>query len=415
MGVFVECKSVVTGLFFMTFMLIVLAGCAGEGHSGDDGAPDSSGGADGGIGFDVDTAAFDKYAVKMMEESHIPGMAAAVVKGTKLCWAKGYGLADMENSVPATPDTLWMIASVSKTSIVTALMQENEKGLIGLDDDVNNHLPFAVINPGSPGTPITVRMLLTHTSSIKDNWTVLRAGYVPGDSTVPLGDFMKDYLTTGGKNYDAAKNYYANTPGTVHKYSNVGAALAAYIVEHVAGTSFDAYTDGHVYNPLKMEETGWHLSGLNLSHIAVPYLYSKDSGSYTALAQYGYPDYPDGALRTSAVQLARFLMSYINKGELDGVKILDASTVAEILRVQDPVNDPGQALIWNYDYTNGEERFGHSGNDEGATATMYARTSDGVGVILLSNADMGQDAAAALNFYEIRDRLFKDSTKLCAP
>ncbi|MFA6032749.1 MAG: serine hydrolase domain-containing protein [Myxococcota bacterium] len=205
---------------FPVLFFSMVAGCSSV-EGGSDSGPDGGGGAD------VDTRQLDSFIAKQMASGNIPGIAVAVVKGSGSCFAKGYGWANIEKKVPATKDTLWMLASVSKTFIVTSVMQLAEAGKIGLDDNVNMHLPFAVDNPGFPAVPVTIRMLLTHKSSIRDNWDVLNALLVDGDSPIALGDFLRGYLVPGGAYYDAAKNFYPTAPGAVHKYSNIGAALAA--------------------------------------------------------------------------------------------------------------------------------------------------------------------------------------------
>lgn len=404
-------------------LLCALCGCGGglaaDGGEAEDrggGAPSDAGvagdadAADGG-GADIDTHYLDHWVEDAMAEVHIPGLSVAIVQGAKLCWTKGYGFAEIENAVAVTPDTLFMLASIAKTFIVTALMQVVEAGGLALDDDVNAHLPFAVENPNHTGVPITVRMLLTHTSGIRDNWTVIRSHYVDGDSTMALQEFLEGYLVPGGADYDAAKNFTADAPGAAKKYSNIGATLAAYMVERVTGTPFDAYCEARIFTPLKMTETSWHLAGLDPSHVAFPYMYDGNPPQSRRLEHYGYPDYPDGALRTSAPQLARLLMAYINKGELDGARVLKEETVASILQIQDEALDPIQGLIWNYDYTDDEEKVGHSGSDDGVSTTMYYRVSDGIGVIMLSNSD--PNTAAALKFLDIRSRLFEDAVDLC--
>jgi len=84
-----------------------------------------------------------------------------------------YGHANIGQDIEPTDSTLFFLASVSKTVVAVALMQLWEDGRFGLDDNINLYLPWSVRHPFFPTTPITFRMLMTHTSSIKDNWNVL--------------------------------------------------------------------------------------------------------------------------------------------------------------------------------------------------------------------------------------------------
>ena len=100
----------------------------------------------------------------------------------RIVWSRGYGWANIASAAPVTPDTDFMLASISKTVMATAAMQAVEDGLLALDADVNAVLPFAVRNPGHPAVPITLRRLLTHTASLRDNWGIWDHFYSRGDS-----------------------------------------------------------------------------------------------------------------------------------------------------------------------------------------------------------------------------------------
>ena len=107
-------------------------------------------------------------------------MAITLVKDDEITYFKSFGYADIENKEEINEDTIFQIASISKTITGTAAMQLYEKGKLDLDQDINTYLPFKIINPYHPGVPITARMLLTHTSSILDNWDVIDPLYTIG-------------------------------------------------------------------------------------------------------------------------------------------------------------------------------------------------------------------------------------------
>ena len=99
----------------------------------------------------------------------VPGLAAVIVKDGRIVCASAAGMADIGQKRPVTPDTLFLIGSVSKTITATALMQLYDEGKFKLDDDIDNYLPFHVDIPFEPDAPVTFRQLLTHTASIDDN------------------------------------------------------------------------------------------------------------------------------------------------------------------------------------------------------------------------------------------------------
>ena len=121
---------------------------------------------------DASPVGLDAFIRAKMKVAHVPGLAACVVSGGEVVWAKGFGWADIGARRRVTADTGFMLASISKTLIATAVMQQVEAGNLSLDADVDTYLPFSVRNPRHPGDPITLQQLLTHTSSIRDRAAV---------------------------------------------------------------------------------------------------------------------------------------------------------------------------------------------------------------------------------------------------
>lgn len=323
------------------------------------------------------------FIAERMDTARLPGLAAALVYDGEVTAAGAWGMANVEEDRPVGVDTIFNLASVSKTITAAAVMQAVEDGQFKLDDDVDDVLPFDVAHPDS-GKAITARMLLTHTSGIADNWDVMDVVYTDGDSPIALGDFLEGYLTPGGDWYYAGQNF-GDAPGESYDYSNIGASLAGYLVEAASGEGFDTWTEDRIFSPLGMDACSWHLSDLDEDDIAMPYGWY--SGDWEPYGFYGYPDYPDGLLRTSAPQLARFLAAFTAGGVYDGERILDADTVDDMLSAQIPDIDDTQGLIWYSWDLDGDTVWGHNGGDDGVATEILFRPSDGAGVVLLANGD----------------------------
>jgi CubicO group peptidase (beta-lactamase class C family) len=351
----------------------------------------------------------DRFVRDLMSAGNLPGLGVAVVQGGDVAWSRSWGLARIAVRKPVTNKTLFMTASVSKTVVATAVLQAVEDGLFTLDCDVNDVLPFAVRNPERPGRVITVRQLLTHTSSIRDNWKVLAAAYVTGDAKMELGRFLRRYLTVGGADF-TPRNYYGFGPGRSYRYSSVGAALAAYLVEAASGIGFDEWCERRIFAPLGMTRAGWHLAGLPRGDIARPYGWSPSTG-YVSAGLYGYPDYPDGALRTTAPQLARHLAMVMNDGIWRGCRVLSAASVRKLLRDQIPELEPGQGLIWFRMTRQGRDLFGHDGGDDGVAAACFFDPEADTGVVALANGDWRR-VKGDWALYRIMDRLFEEAPAL---
>jgi len=345
-----------------------------------------------------------------LEILDVPGLSAAVIKDDRVVCTAAAGMADIERNRPVTPDTLFLIASVSKTVTATALMQLHEQGKFRLDDDINRYLPFKVRIPAAPTAPITFRQLLTHTASIRDNETYIDC---PGscdygatfgslmtrgaDSPIPLADFTKGYFTPDGDYYDEDENFRSHGPGAVSRYSNMGIVLAGYLTEVISGIPFDQYCNDHIFKPLGMAKTSWRLAGIDQSTLAMPY--DKSSAGFVPYGHYGEPNYPDGMLRTSVTELAQFLAAYMQGGRHNGHQLLRSATVREMLKSQTPL-EPTQGLVWSTRslarWSGPAKVWGHDGSDFGAGAKMWFDPTRKAGVILMTNGVWKNDQARAL-------------------
>lgn len=137
--------------------------------------------------------------VDQMRSAKIPGLALGIARHGRVLSAEGHGFADLELRRPVTADSMFHVASVTKTVTATAIMMLVDAGRLGLDDAIDDHLDFVVRNPVHPATPITVRHLLMHVSSISDDTYYEIDFRTPNaDSTLLLRTFLKDYLATTG-------------------------------------------------------------------------------------------------------------------------------------------------------------------------------------------------------------------------
>ncbi len=329
----------------------------------------------------------DNYILSQMETKHISGLSAVLVKDDDIIWRGNYGLANRELGLAVNDSSIYMLASISKTITATALMQLYEDGLLEMEDDINIHLPFNVFNPNFPDSIITIKQLLTHTSSIRDNWDQLP--YFDGDAPITLGDFLYDYLSVDGANYDPSLNFYNYAPETNYNYCNVGIALVGYIVEVLTGTPFNIYCNQNIFEPLCMDNTGWFLSELDTNLIAHPYTYS--GGEYIDAGLYGYPDYPDGQLRTTVISLSKFMYMQMQYGNFNGIQILDSATVAYMHSdiLPEVVTEQG-AVFYSYNEDDGIW-WGHSGGDSGVSTDMFFNHTTNTGLIILTNGDANHD------------------------
>jgi CubicO group peptidase (beta-lactamase class C family) len=307
------------------------------------------------------------------------------------------------------------IGSISKTFTGVALMRAVQEGKLSLDEDVNRYLPFKVANPHFPEERITLRQLATHTSGITDRSPVYEGTYhYGGDSPEPLGEFLRNYFTPGGKYY-SKDNFLNARPGAQYEYSNIAAGLAGYIVEIAVGEKLNVYTRRHIFAPLKMNNTGWFLSEISLANHSK--LFIAQGGLAMPIELYGGTTYPDGGVRTSVADISRFFIALLNEGEFEGARILEKRSVEEMLKLQFTdankpdniiVKEKNSGIFWatKRDVT----RIGHAGTDPGLKTEMLSDLSKEVGVILFTNTSLCDHEVR--RFFDISDDLWKYAATL---
>ncbi|MDC1203060.1 beta-lactamase family protein [Crocinitomicaceae bacterium] len=329
----------------------------------------------------------DEYIMDEMQAEHFPGVASVIVKNGEIVWLQCYGFADIENGITVTDSTQFLLASMSKLFTGTATMQLKEDGMLQLNNDINEYLPWPLNHPVQSTTPMTIHQLMTHTSSIKDNWSAMSNYYGYPDPTISLEACMQDYFTVTGQNYNANQNFLSAPPGTVFNYSNMATALNGYITEIVSSMPFDNYCEEHIFEPLCMEKTAWHMADLDSNEVARPYSYSN--GNFIANPHYGFADYPDGQLRSSITDLANYMIAFLNGGSLGSNAILSPSSVSEMWTQQIPSIESKQGLNWYKEllYHSGGETllWGHNGGELGVSTDMYVDPESNIGLCVLSN------------------------------
>jgi CubicO group peptidase (beta-lactamase class C family) len=340
----------------------------------------------------MDSTELDSIIINTMETYHIPGLAALInTKENGIIWSRNYGYANIALNQLVEDSTLFMIASISKTIVATAIMQFWEADSFDLDDNINDYLDnFQVSNPYHPNDTITFRMLMMHTSGIKDNYPVFNALVVCGDSPITLDSLLVNYFTPGGIYYSAA-NFNTWAPGSWWDYSSAAVCILAYVVEKFAGTSFEQYCRDNIFDPLDMGSTttSYFLAGLDTTIIATPYLWSGNQ--YIPYCHYSHPLYPAVSLRTNKFYLEHFLSAYMNWGQYNGETILDSSTIDLILTDHlghpDPVYGDTQGLVWfQTSSANNRWPWGHDGAWNGVRSKMFFLQDENWGVMYFINS-----------------------------
>lgn len=331
---------------------------------------------------------FGDYISGQLALTNTSGMSLAMVRGGRTAFSAGYGCADIEKARHVTADSIFQIASVSKTITATALMLLWEAGAFKLDDPIAPHLDFSVVHPRFSDVPITFRHLFTHTSGISDavyNDLDFATGDLPS-----LRDFLTGCLVPGGRWYDAAKCYSDAKPGTAWSYSNVAVALLGHLGERLSGKFLDGFTRERIFGPLGMHDTSWRYEGVADARLAQPYDF--EDAHFKRLPRTRYPDWPAGFLCTTANGFAKFLASYCKGGHA----LLKPETIA-MMFTPDPVpihkDRPGlgQGLIWELTELEGSRVAMHPGGDPGASTIVAIDTQNHTAALAFANITPDKD------------------------
>lgn len=349
------------------------------------------------MGCTSSSQGLDEFFEQKMEDAHIAGLQVAYISNGELKWTGSYGLANYNTKETVTDSTLFMIASLSKPVTALALMRLYDKGLLALDEDINTYLPFHIRNPNFPEKKITLRMLLTHTSSLIDSeivyslYTLDQGG---GDSPIALGAFIQEYFLANGTYY-SENNFLNIAPGEELVYSNTGYALAGYLIEAITGETFATYMEYEIFMPLKMDNAFWFLENIKNNSIARPHEYQgmDENSEYDVLNHYGYPSYPDGQLRTTVTDYARIVNIFINEGKSGDSQFLKKETIDTFLSIQIPEAAEYQAIAWNYNefdhwlyYLLMPRLPSHTGVDPGVATVVSFDPVKKTGAIIFANA-----------------------------
>jgi CubicO group peptidase (beta-lactamase class C family) len=324
---------------------------------------------------------FEEYLTDEMDNQEIPAMSVLIFREGEVLYEEYFGKSNLEDDIPLENDDLFLMASVSKVVTATALLQLEEEGLFELDDKINDYLSFNVISPSHPTTDITFRMLLTHTSGIEDSDALYDQYYYGEDSPTSLSFYIKNYLAVEGDYYDSSDNFYGFKPGTKHEYTNAGNALIGVLVEEISGIEFNLYCKENIFNPLNMSNTFWRLDEISQT-IVTPYDF--EDGEQVEYEHYSFTDYPNGALRTTAQDMFKFLSAFTQGGRSNDYQLLSQSTIDAMLTPQIPTidNEVGLHLfLMDDDYS----LWGHDGGDFGVATVMAFNPTTKTGAIIFTN------------------------------
>ena len=316
-----------------------------------------------------------EFIRKAMEENDLPSVAVAVAKDGRIIWEKGFGWADLDRRIPATEQTMYSLASISKPMTATALMRLVEQGRVELDRPANHYLGEGKIHSRAwDPADATVRRVLSHTAGLPLHWEFFYEGEDHPRRTTDEGVARFGVL--------------AFPPGELFQYSNLGYGIIERIIERVSGRDYGEFMEAEVFEPLNMNRsivtTG---AGLGDS-VAVRYD-SKDR----PIPHYDFDHRGGSAVYSSASDLVRFGMYHLGHRARGQKRILSDSTLKAMQRLATPGTGPreqGYGLGWLIlKDDNGYRRISHTGGMPGVSTLLNLYPEEDLAVVVLTNRSAG--------------------------
>jgi len=371
---------------------------------------------------------------KIADKSLMPGFAVAIIQKDKVLFSKGFGYSNLKSNALFTTQTINSVASISKTFIGLSIMKLVDEGKLDLDDPINSILPYKIINPFYPDKEITVRHLITHTSSISQEFDPEDAGestillidsfevnsetpsslrkeiaYYKLGKHISIDQHIKKFTQPTG-NWYSQDNFLKFRPGSRFNYTNLGALIAARIVEIKSGISFDEFTKKKIFEPLNMKSSAWKYKDLDSALFTTIYTTDDPKNPTKVLEhpKYEMTDYPVGGLKTNIEDLSSYLIETI-KGYNGTGKLLTKRSYQILLNPQ--LNDSSfenrSDYIFNDQYNVGVfwaisapgYRM-HNGGTIGVYSFIYFNPKTGMGALAFCNLPHS-------DFGEIRDIVHK--------
>jgi CubicO group peptidase (beta-lactamase class C family) len=346
-------------------------------------------------GGPMDIEALEAFLLGRTKTDVVPGLSVSVVRGDRLVWAKGFGLADLATTSPATPQTSYLWFSMTKIVTATAVVRLAEDGKLDLDAPAEEYFRgFKVV---SQPTTVTVRHLLNHSSGLANPLPIRWVR--PADAPNP------DHSTFVGRLL-AKHRKLKSVPGERTSYSNLGYLVLGEVISAITGTSYEEHVCREILSPLGMDRTGFSYSEPAGDGAAIGYqplwrpltplfraalprgVVGPRQGRYISFEPFYVKGAAYGGLVGDVDEAARFVGVHLNGGQADGARLLSAESVAEMRRITPRGGKRDFGLGWFRSHEARERRpafVEHLGGGAGFWNVMRIYPEESLGVVVMGN------------------------------
>ncbi|MUK90200.1 serine hydrolase [Ornithinibacillus sp. L9] len=319
----------------------------------------------------MDWTIFEERMKKRMQKEKIPGAAIAISRQGKVIYEKGFGVRDIQTKEPVTPNTVFGIASVTKSFSALVIAKLEEEGKLSIDDPVVKHLPAFDIQHVEPIESVKIHHLLTHTT-----------GLAPMQRREELNHFQ-DHLT-----YIASEEHdLLGKPGEYFSYCNDSFLLLGAIIEKYTGKLYRRALTEHVLNPLNMNRSTFNIEELHkMSNVSIPYIYDSQKEEFQEQPWPTLGNYEvGGGIRSTVKDLVKYGELYVNK--VHGKLHLTSDQLAKMYALHVPIDQDsyyGYAFKVTPNY-HGVTLVEHGGGQPGVSSNFGFIPEQKIVVAVLTN------------------------------
>ncbi len=347
----------------------------------------------------------------IFNESELPGFSLVLVNDNKVLYQKSLGYSKISSKELYKNSSVQNIASVSKTFLGVALMKAVDQGKLSLDDNINKYLPFKIEHPKYPNIPIKILHLANHTSGINDG-DIYKKSYllkdpnkeyphlpqefqkyitlIKNNQKIDESEFLKNILSVEGKWY-SKDNFTKNAPGIKYNYSNIGASLAAYIIENAVGISYENFTSKYIFEPLNMPQTDWSSSDYKSNNMVTKYLKKG-----IPIPDYYLITKADGGLVTNTNDFGKYLIEMMKGSKNKGTLL--SKTGYKTMFTRNEFGSEASGIFWGVSSSGNPNLYG---SDPGViTMTSISRKND-IAVFFMTNLDLDANKSAMKSVIKI--------------
>ena len=330
---------------------------------------------------------FEPVVQQTMKENSIPAVAVAVLSAGQPAYVKAFGVKSVDAADPVVPRSLFHMASVTKTFVATAIIQLWEQGKVDLDKPVIAYLPYFKLDDPHY-SEITLAQMLNHTSGIPDvmNYEWNKPAFDDGA--------LESYVRS------ISDRKLISPPGTKQKYSNMSFEVLGDVVAKVSGMSFENYVEQNILKPVGMTDSRLMYTQADQALLVKPHVRKKGATQVFPIFPYNRKHGPSSTLISNAADMSRWMLVNLNRGELNGARILKDATYDLMWTSNDPAF-PKIGKSWFLGEHRGCKTVAHGGSDIGFTCQLILLPEKKFGVAVLTNLNNAPVSKLALAAVDI--------------